>query len=63
MIKDGHLRCDMEETCVAVVTHLDRKGYVYCERHGLARRLGQPCRKLRPSEVRKLASGEPLRRY
>lgn len=50
--------------CSGDVTHIDRKGYAYCERHGLVRRdAGVPCRKLRPAELRKLQRGEPLKAY
>lgn len=57
------LRCDMDRACTSPVTHVDRKGYVYCTMHGLRRRADQPCRKLLAHEVRKLESGKPLGRY
>ena len=54
------LRCDMESTCEERVTHLDKKGYVYCARHGLMRRMSQPCRVLRKGEIRRLESGQQI---
>lgn len=57
------LACDGEAGCCAPVTHIDNKGYIYCEGHGLARRTYRPCRKLRPHELRTLRRGEPVRRY
>jgi len=57
------LQCDMVKDCAAPVTHLDRKGYAYCTPHGIERRGCQPCRKLRPWELRRLERGQPLARY
>lgn len=57
------LMCEMTEGCVQPVTMLDQKGYIYCTEHGLDRRGCQPCRKLRPHEVKQLERGEALRRY
>lgn len=59
----SRLRCDMTRDCVAPVSHIDQKGFAYCTPHGLERRLYQPCRKLRPHELRKLHRGEQLTRY
>jgi len=55
--------CDMRAGCEHDVTMLDQDGFVYCEAHGLARRRYQPCRKLRPAELHKLARGEQIRKY
>lgn len=50
--------------CSGDVTHIDRKGHTYCEAHGQMRRgSGIACRKLRPSELRQLQRGEPLKSY
>ncbi len=57
------LRCDMEEECVATVTHIDNKGFAYCTEHGIARRTWMPCRQLRPWELRRLLRSKPLARY
>lgn len=59
----GEPRCDMTADCTEPVTHLDQDGFVYCTTHGLQRRCWQPCRKLRPAEVRKLERGEQIARY
>jgi hypothetical protein len=56
-------RCDMHATCREGVTYLDSAGYVYCTKHGLERQSYEPCRKLRPYELKRLARGEPVERY
>lgn len=56
-------RCDMTSECERPVSHLDQDGFVYCAAHGLARRGWQPCRKLRPYELRRLERGETITRY
>jgi hypothetical protein len=57
------LKCDMNTECEAPVTHIDQDGFTYCTDHGIDRRSWQPCRKLRPHELRKLQRGEQLARY
>ena len=57
------LLCDMTEGCVNAITHLDTAGYVYCTTHGLDRRSYEPCRKMRPWEIRRLETGRPLAHY
>jgi hypothetical protein len=57
------VRCEMDHHCNEPVTHLDNKGFVYCAKHGVARRSFTPCRKLLASEIRKLQRGEALKRY
>ena len=57
------LRCDMATDCLSPVSMIDAKGFVYCRADGLERRAYQPCRKLRPWELRKLERGEQLARY
>lgn len=48
-------------SCPGPASHIDNKGYVYCERHGLARRAsGAPTRKLTAAESKKLARGETI---
>ena len=61
--RNGAVVCDGREDCSDPVTHLDRDGFVYCTAHGAWRRQHQPCRKLRPHELRKLERGEALARY
>jgi hypothetical protein len=53
---NGSLRCDMTHDCADPVSRIDRKGYVYCAKD-------QPCRRLRPHEIKKLAAGQPLPHY
>jgi hypothetical protein len=55
--------CDMAHECPDPVTHIDQAGFVYCTRHGLQRRQYEPCRKLRPHEINRLARGEVVTRY
>jgi len=56
------LTCDMDATCTDPVTHIEDKGYVYCSRHAIERRSwGHRCRKLRPSEHKKLLQRETIR--
>ena len=57
------LQCEMEKDCRETVTHLDRKGYIYCTTHGIHRRFHQPCRKLRAHELRRLERGDRVNRY
>ena len=58
------LTCDMVKGCVAPVTHIDNKGFLYCTKHGLDRRYSYvPCRKLRQHEVNRLLRGEQVQRY
>lgn len=54
------LRCEGFKDCTAPVTHVDRKGYVYCTAHGIARRSVHPCRKLLVWELRALERGETI---
>ena len=56
------LKCDMIEGCIADVTHIDDKGYLYCAEHGPQRREGgRRCRKLTPSELDRLRRDEAIR--
>ncbi len=57
------LRCAMHETCERPVTHVDDKGFVYCEPCASARKAGghRRVRKLRPHELRKLEHFETIR--
>lgn len=57
------LHCEMSDTCMEPVTHLDEHGFIYCAPHGFMRRYSMRCRKLRPHELRRLESGNPIRAY
>jgi hypothetical protein len=57
------LRCDMSKDCTAPITHIDRKGYLYCTKHGHERHSAQPCRKMTADELAAVRSGEALVRY
>ena len=57
----ARLSCDMDRTCTAPVTHIDRKGWIYCATHGPERRAsGIGCRKLTKAELRTLGEGKPI---
>ena len=36
------LMCDMERGCALPVTHIDEKGFVYCQSHGHQRQVLAP---------------------
>ena len=57
------LQCEMYRECPSEATHLDQKGFIYCEVHGVARRRFYPCRKMRPHEVRRLLTGRTINKY
>lgn len=52
-----------DANCADPVTMLDTAGFVYCTKHGTQRRQYEPCRKLRPHELNRLARGETIERY
>jgi hypothetical protein len=58
--KDGRLVCDMERGCLAPVTHIDEKGWVYCAPHGKQRKMSHRCRKLTSGEIKTLKAGKPI---
>lgn len=61
-MKTNSLLCEMEDGCRGTVSHVDEKGYVYCENHAVRRRAsGIGCRKLRDNEVRRLEVGAAIR--
>jgi hypothetical protein len=62
-VKLHQIQCDMDNDCTTPATMIDTAGFAYCEPHGMQRRQYEPCRKLRPYELRKLLRGEPLARY
>ena len=56
------LRCDWSRDCARPVTHVDNRGFLYCELCALRRKAGgTPTRKLRPGEIKKLERGETIR--
>jgi len=55
------LKCDMEKDCKETITHIDNKGFIYCQKHGEQRKVYCRCRKLKPSELKKLQSGMPIK--
>ena len=55
------LKCDMEKDCKENITHIDNKGFIYCQKHGEQRKAYNRCRKLKPSELKKLQSGKPIK--
>ncbi len=60
------LHCDNmtgRPDCPGDVTMIDTAGFAYCTPCGMTRRDYEPCRKLRPWELRRLMAGRPLARY
>lgn len=59
-LRDGKLLCDWRKDCPNPVTHIGRKGYVYCKEDAANRRGAEPTRKLLVSERKQLESGKAL---
>lgn len=59
----GPLTCDGWCDHANPVAMIDTAGFAYCEPCGMTRRMYEPCRKLRPYELRRLERGEQLARY
>ena len=58
------IRCVMTEDCQEKVTHIDQRGFVYCEHHGLRRRAsGTPCRKMTGKEIKFIYAGQLIKGY
>jgi hypothetical protein len=53
----------MPGKCTDHVTHIDEKGFVYCNTHGMHRQGVMRCRKLKAKELGQLESGKPLTSY
>lgn len=61
---DGKPHCDMAKDCEKPVTHIDKDGYIYCEKHAAQRKSGGvPTRKLKPAEIKKLEQGQTANKY
>lgn len=54
------LHCDGARGCTAPVTHIDSKGWIYCEAHAF--QLGRG-RQLTPAELKQLQAGNTIARY
>lgn len=65
LVHDGELslQCAMKDSCRAPVSHIDAKGFVYCEEHGRQRKSTVSCRQLTSKELRDLKSGKPVKEY
>ena len=53
----------MKDDCKNLVTHIDNKGFIYCEHHGKIRKTYRPTRKLKPSELKKISNGKTIKKY
>lgn len=62
-IKTVKLHCDMTKNCTNPITHIDHKGFIYCETHGIHRQCYTKCRKLKQKELMQLTEGKPLGKY
>lgn len=56
-------KCDMTKDCIKPISYIDRKGFVYCETHGLQRKAYVPTRKLKPKELKQITDNKPLEKY
>jgi len=54
------LTCDGERDCTAAVSHIDRKGWIYCTAHGRMMAAGRTVRKLTAAELAELEAGRPI---
>jgi len=54
------LRCDGVSGCAEPVTYIDNKGWIYCARHGIARKAARPCRKMTRAEIATLTDGRTI---
>ena len=54
------LRCAMVRDCAEAPAYIDRKGWVYCAKHGPQR---PGARKLTKKEIATLNQGRPLARF
>lgn len=61
---DGWANNKQDARCLSEATHLDQKGFIYCERCGRWRkRSGYRVRKMRPHELRRIERGELIASY
>lgn len=59
------LQCQMRDDCHEPVSHIEDRGFIYCQEHAVSRRQSGwgHTRKLRPWEIRLLLAGEPVPTY
>lgn len=57
------VKCAMLENCNAEVTHIDKKGFVYCLEHGQRRKAYVSTRKLKASEIKLLKENKQIKEY
>lgn len=58
------LQCEMSKECHEPVTHIEEKGFIYCEGHARTRRqYGRHARKMRTWELKLIHAGFPLPSY
>jgi hypothetical protein len=55
-----HIQCEMSDDCKQSATHIEDKGWVYCQEHGEQRRGIHRVRKMRPWELRLIEAGKCL---
>jgi hypothetical protein len=57
-----NLQCDGNRDCPKAVSHIDNRGFVYCEAHGCQRKAsGIPTRKLTDTNIQALKAGLTIR--
>lgn len=57
------VKCAMLENCNNQVTHIDKKGFVYCQAHGVQRKAYIATRKLKPAELKRINENKTLKEY
>lgn len=57
------MQCDMNKECKKQVTHIDHRGFIYCEDCAKIRKLSNSCRKLSSHEKKEIEAGKPLSRF
>ena len=54
------LPCAYKDGCECPVSHIDNKGYIYCDAHGSERNRYVPCRQMTKQEVETLRQGKGI---
>ena len=63
MTTKTRIACEMENDCENSPTHIDEKGFIYCQRHGDQRKQTMRCRRMTLKEMRTILKGEPITSY
>lgn len=55
------LKCDGIKDCKNPISHIDSRGFIYCEKHGYFRSQYEKCRKLKQNELKLLELDKPIK--